>query len=520
VSRAWDRRADLAGAAVELVRPGEPRTSGRMLARATRFAVITTLVIANTLGAVAALAVLVFVAPLPPLADPGHTRLINLLAIAGFIALTMPIGGLIGERTMRPVRLWLESDRPAGPDECRAVLRAPRRLLWLQVGIWVVAAIVFGLINWDSSLELGWRVALVVLQTGIVTAAIAYLLAERILRGVAARARASAEPEQLRSRGIVARVLLAWAVGSGISGSTVAATGVFVLAGDDTTRHEMAIVMVVIGMAGVIVGLIAEGLAARATADPINSVRHALARVQAGELDVRVPVYDGTQLGQLQAGFNRMVEGLAERERIREAFGTYVDPDVAARILEEGPSLAGEEVDATIVFVDVWDFTAFAEGSPPREVVATINGLFATVVPIIHEHGGRIDKYTGDGVMAVFGTPRRQPDHADQALAAALAIAAAVTDGPLRIGVGMNSGRVIVGNVGTDDRLEFSVIGNAVNIAARVEAATRQTGDTILLTAATKTRLTHDGVALQQRSGVQLKGSSEDAELFAPLLTT
>ncbi|HEX6391211.1 MAG TPA: hypothetical protein VFZ89_17245, partial [Solirubrobacteraceae bacterium] len=284
MSRARQRRADLVGAAVELVRPGEPRTSGRTLARATRGAVVMTLVVANALGGCAVFAVLAFVAPLPEVEDAGHVRLVNFIAAGAFIVSAIPIGIAIGTRTMSRVRDWLESERPPGPAECKLALRAPRRLLWLQLWLWLAAALTFGLINWNYSLELGWRVALVVLQTGVVTAAIAYLLAERILRGVAARALVSATPDQLRSRGIVARVLMAWAVGSGISGTTIAATGIFVLAGDDTTRHEMAMVMVVIGMAGVIVGLIAEGLAARATADPINSVRKALARVQAGEL--------------------------------------------------------------------------------------------------------------------------------------------------------------------------------------------------------------------------------------------
>jgi adenylate cyclase len=487
-----------------------------MLARATRAAVLVTVVVANALGAYAVLLVLTFVAPLPRIADTGHVRLVNLLAAAAFIAVTIPIGAAIGTRSLRRIRDWLESEQPAGPEECRLVLGAPRRLLWLQIGVWLAAAVLFGLINTAYSMELGWRVALAILQTGIVTAALAYLFAERILRGVTARALSGAEPETLRTRGLVARALLAWAVGSGIAGITIAATGVFVLAGDNTTRHEMAIVMVVIGGAGLIVGLLAVGLAARATADPINSVRRALALVQAGELDVRVPVYDGTQVGQLQAGFNRMVEGLAERERIRKTFGTYVDPAVAARILDEGPSLEGEEADATIMFVDVREFTAFAAHTPAREVVATINGLFATVVPVIHEYGGRIDKYTGDGVMAVFGTPRRQPDHADQALAAAIAIAAAVEGGLLRIGIGLNSGRVIVGNVGADDRLEFSVIGSPVNVAARVEEATRVTGDTILLTADTKGLLARE-VALECRSGLLLKGSEDRVDLFAPV---
>src|SRR5690349_8269583 len=119
-----------------------------------------------------------------------------------------------------------------------------------------------------------------------------------------------------------------------------------------------------------------HGPSARATADPVDAVRRALKNVERGDFDVHVPVYDGTQVGQLQLGFNRMVEGLAERERIRDAFGTYVDPDVADSILSEGTSLEGEEVEVTIVFVDVRDFTGFAERTAAHDVVATINRLF------------------------------------------------------------------------------------------------------------------------------------------------
>jgi adenylate cyclase len=274
---------------------------------------------------------------------------------------------------------------------------------------------------------------------------------------------------------------------------------------------------------------LAVGLAARATADPVDEVREALARVRRGDFDVRVPVYDGSQVGQLQLGFNLMAEGLAERERIREAFGTYVDPDIAERVLIEGTSLAGEEVEVTAMFIDVRNFTGFAESRPAREVVATINRLFEKVVPIIHTHGGRVDKFIGDGLLAVFGAPRRQPDHADQALAAALEISHAVGGsdprgpdprGPehpyLEIGIGLNSGTVVAGNVGAEGRLEFSVIGDAVNVAARVEAATRQTGDAILLTEET-TRLLQDRdkVELVERPGIELKGKSEPLRLYA-----
>src|SRR5439155_11254741 len=145
-------------------------------------------------------------------------------------------------------------------------------------------------------------------------------------------------------------------------------------------------------------------------------------RVKWWYLAARVSVSSTDETGHLDRSFNEMVAGLAERERIRETFGTYVDRDVAEHILREGTSLAGEEVEVTMMFIDVRDFTGFAERASAPEVVATLNRLFELIVPLIHEHGGHVDKFVGDGLLAVFGAPRRQEDHADQALAAALAI--------------------------------------------------------------------------------------------------
>ena len=354
---------------------------------------------------------------------------------------------------------------------------------------------------------------------GITTCAIAYLLSERLLRPTAVRALASATPEGAGVPGVAARSVLFWALGTGVPLVGLLLVALGVLSGDDKiSEQQLATIVVVLAGLALVIGLGVGVLASRATADPIISVRDALAEVERGELDVEVPVYDGSEVGQLQAGFNRMVAGLREREKIRETFGTYVDRDVAEHILSEEGGAEGQEVEVTLMFLDVRDFTGFAERAAPREVVSTLNRLFESAVPIVRRHGGHVDKFIGDGFLAVFGAPRPASDHADQALAAALEIARAVDgmeDQRLQIGIGLNTGSVVAGSIGGAGRLEFSVIGDAVNVAARVESATRETGDVILLSERTR-ELLHGEHELVERPGIELKGKSAPATLYAP----
>jgi adenylate cyclase len=466
---------------------------------------------------VAVLAIAFFVVPLPAVAHSGHVREVDALAAVAYVLFAVPTGALLGTRGMLRLRRWLIEERAATLEETRILLHAPLRLFIIQISLWFSAALLFSVLNLVYSGPLAVRVAIIVTLTGLTTAACAYLLTEFLLRPAAARALARRAPGRLVVPGVATRAVLAWALGTGIPIAGVVAIGVLALTGaGEATPHKLGIVMVVLGSIGIGVGLLAVTVAARATADPVDSVRRALARVQRGEFDLRVPVYDGTQIGQLQLGFNDMVSGLAERERIRKAFGTYVDPDVAEHILHEGTSLEGEEVEVTMMFIDVRNFTGFAERNPAPSVVAAINALFEQIVPIIHAHGGRVDKFIGDGLLAVFGAPRRQSDHADQALAAALEIERRVRSAEgLTIGIGLNSGPVVAGNIGGAGRLEFSVIGDPVNVAARVEAATRTTGDTILLAERTKELLSAPHPQLVERSDVELKGKRERVRVYA-----
>ena len=251
---------------------------------------------------------------------------------------------------------------------------------------------------------------------------------------------------------------------------------------------------------------------------PITELRNATRRVGAGDLTARVPVASTDETGELARSFNAMVAGLEERERLREGFGAFVDPDLADRVAREGIDLAGDEVEVSILFMDVRGFTSYAERASAREVVGRLNDLYDQVVPVITEHGGHANKFIGDGLLAVFGAPERLEDHADRAVAAAREIAEVVRDryeGELRVGVGVNSGTVMAGTVGGGGRLDFTVIGDVVNTAARVESATRETGDDLLITEATRSLLDDAGPAWEERPAIALKGKREKVALYA-----
>lgn len=258
---------------------------------------------------------------------------------------------------------------------------------------------------------------------------------------------------------------------------------------------------------------------ADAVSGPIVDLRDATRRVAAGDLAVRVPVVATDETGQLAASFNAMVTGLGEREQLYEAFGAFVDPALTRRVMTEGTNLRGEDLEVSIVFVDVRGFTTFAEAAAAQEVVASLNELYEVVVPVIGRHGGHANKFIGDGLLAVFGAPERHPDHAARAVAAACEIAELVRRGlagRLRVGVGVNSGRVVVGTVGGGGRRDFTVIGDPVNTAARVEAATRTTGDDVLITETTLRALGSLGADFEERSSAPLRGKAATVRLYAP----
>jgi class 3 adenylate cyclase len=251
---------------------------------------------------------------------------------------------------------------------------------------------------------------------------------------------------------------------------------------------------------------------------PVRDLADATERIAAGIYSERLPVVQDDDLGVLAASFNRMQAGLAERQRLQAAFGSYVDPSLATRLLEQGDDVfTGERREVTVMFVDIRDFTAFAEANTAEETVARLNALFEIVVPAVVEAGGHVNKFLGDGALAVFGAPNDLADHADAALTAAITIQRLVGErfgAELRIGVGINTGVVIAGTIGGGGKLEFTLIGDTVNVAARVEQLTKTTGDAILVTQQTVGALDRRSLGLVDRGSHALKGKSAPVQIF------
>ena len=456
--------------------------------------------------------------------DASFTDYVEILAVA--MALTAIAVGITIVRTvplMRPISEWIGGSRDEQQtlEAWSAAVGLPLGLIRRDVAVPIIVTIIPTCVWAVVATELPW-VAFVPLFVGSLvalgySAILHYLILEAgmrpvlidINRSLPMRLSAAASAIPLRVRMMAALPLINLITGLVVAAFTSGGGGGGAALGLD--------VLVAVAVATTI-SLELTVLFSKSILRPIADLRRATKVVAEGRYDVSVPVTTGDELGELAASFNQMVEGLAERERLREAFGTYLDKSVAEYILSEGFSEEGVELEVSVLFCDVRDFTGFARQAEAKEVVARLNELFEIVVPIVTRHGGHVDKFVGDGLLAVFGAPESYSDHADRAVRAACEIATRVNsdEGPeLRIGVGVNTGRVIAGSIGGAGRLNFSVIGDPVNVAARVEAATRKLDENVLITEATRREL-GSSIEAEPRGEHALKGIADSMALYVP----
>jgi adenylate cyclase len=495
------------------------RLPGRWLVRGLQ--VLLTLVIsaANLIGAAITFLLAALVVPGPKVGDVQALRISN-LALAGiYAAVAVPMGTIVGKRMFRGPASALRENRPLVEREQRQVVRGPATLFWVQMTFWMASAVVFAAVNATSSLQLGVRVGIIVVLGGISTASVAYLLAERFLRVVAAQALAAGDPDRLAVRSVSVRLQLTWALGTGVPVIGALLVGISYLIGFDASARELAVTMVVLSTLALSIGFLSTCMAAKATSDPIKAVRKALRRVEEGALDTVVPVYDGTQIGQLQAGFNRMVVGLRERERIRDLFGRHVGEDVAHAALERGIEMGGEVREVAVLFVDLIGSTALAAERPPGEVVDLLNRFFAIVVEVVEDHGGWINKFEGDAALAIWGAPVEVDDCASRSLAAARVLAERVrSEVPeLEAGVGVSGGEAVAGNVGAAQRFEYTVIGDPVNEAARLTELAKSIPGRVVANAELVVQATPEEAAHWEKvQDVTLRGRQQPTAVAAP----
>jgi adenylate cyclase len=457
--------------------------------------------------------------------DLSAARFWRVLAITEAAVAVEVVAALwVAFRLLRPADPWLHGERTAGTAAAawRALAGLPLALIRHWRGLPVVLNIVP--ISVYLTLEVGGPFVPAVLVIGaavVVVFAYAMFLrffaVELALRPVLEQVSCDLPDGTDLGR---TTVTMRWRLLVGLPVINVV-TGVVVvgLATDEPSLRTLGIGVLVALAVAFTISFELSLLLLRSILSPIQDLQDGTRRVADGDLSVRVPVLGSDETGRLAGSFNRMVAGLEERERLRDAFGAFVDPALAERVLAEGTALEGEEVEVTVLFIDIRDFTAFAERAGARAVVAQLNRFYDYVVPLLAHHGGHANKFVGDGLLGVFGAPDRHADHADRGVAAALQIAQVVVEayeGDLRVGIGINSGPVVSGTVGGGGRLEFTVIGDTVNTAARVEEATRETGDVVLLTEATRRLLHDDHGGFVERVDVPLKGKSERVRVYAP----
>ncbi|HEY1135348.1 MAG TPA: adenylate/guanylate cyclase domain-containing protein [Nocardioides sp.] len=497
---------------------GSTDESARSLRVRVQLLLTFVLLTANIIGAVVVAALLLLVRPAEPIAD-GYW-LANVIATPVYVGLAAVVGVLtITWRLLRALT-WVREGRAPTESEVRLTLRASRLAMVRQGGLWGIGVLLFTGLALLLQPSMALTAGIAVTVAGVLVCAISYLWTEFILRPITARALAQGPPPVGRTSGVHRRLILFWVLGTGVPVSVLMLCGILALSGDDQVDlTRLAVLCLVLGGVVLLFGLMITGLTSRSIVAPIGSVRHALAEVEEGRLDVEIPVYDATEIGHLQSGFNRMAAGLRERERIRDLFGRHVGQEVAAAAVSADVELGGETRVVSVLFVDLMGSTAMATRLEPQEVVTVLNRFCAVVVDEVDRAGGLVNKFMGDAVLAVFGAPVERPDHATAALRAARAIAERLaTEVPeVRAGVGVATGEAVAGNVGDERRFEYTVIGDAVNSAARLTELAKKRPGLVLAAATSLAAAASEEAERWQHDGEEvLRGRSTPTGLAVP----
>lgn len=441
--------------------------------RRVRIQVILTIFILGTnLTGIGVVTLLVMVAFPVPSVFADAPAWLSFGVVPGYITAALLVGTpLITRRLLNTLR-WAIEGREPDTEDLRSTFLAPWRVAVGHLILWGIATVLFTIAYGIFDPAFIPRFFGVLGIVGVMVATFGYLFTEFTLRPVAAQALEAGDPPRRIAPGIMGRLMTVWMLGSGLPVVGIAMIAVFVLLLRNLTQTQFAVAVLIAAGMALLFGFILMWVASWITATPIRIVRAALKRVEDGNLDTRLVVFDGTEIGQLQRGFNTMVAGLRERERVRDLFGRHVGREVAAAAEADtgDTTLRGEERHVAVIFVDVIGSTGMVTRLPAWQVVTLLNRFFTVIVDEVESRHGLLNKFEGDGCLAVFGAPNKLENPEDAALATARAVAERlrVAVPEIEAAIGLAAGQVVAGNVGAHARFEYTVIGEPVNEAARL----------------------------------------------------
>ncbi len=468
--------------------------------------------------------------------EPGE-----LLYFVVAFALLIAAGHALASRWTKPVSSATGAPPPGpeGDQLRRRALLLPAFLALVSFAGWILAALIWG-VFWPliaGAFAPGRALRQmfgIVFVSGITVTAIVFFAAEQLWRAELPRffpdgdlSAARAPSLRVRTRMIAVFLLLSLLPLAVLSVAALTRANALLHADAEAAEaiiRNLIVVVAALAAGGLLVSLRLATLVAGSVAGPLREVQEAMARVERGALDTRCRVVSNDEIGAAAEGFNRMVAGLREREMIRETFGKYVTPEVRDEILAGRASLAGALREVTILFADLRDFTPWVESTPAAEVVDDLNSYFTEMNLAIRANRGLVLQFIGDEIEAVFGAPVADSRHAEAAVRAALEMRRRLVvwndarrstgKAVLRHGIGIHTGTVLAGNIGSSERLSYALVGDPVNLASRVQSLNKDFGTDILVSGATRSLL-DGGFGLKPLPAVRVKGKSAEVEVFA-----
>jgi class 3 adenylate cyclase len=442
----------------------------------------------------------------------------NLIILIGLVVASLVATAAVAYWSIVPSLRWFVAGREPDAAQRRHAINLVRRETVMLLTTWAISGAVYIVVNAHSGASAIALLVFGVLFGATSSVSTSLLFSQRIYRPIVAAANVDFTG-RTTAPGVVPRLVLMWLVNSALPSISVAvlivchANGWFI-----PTTASLVIPVAVMTFVSVLLGLRALILVSRSISDPINDVVDAMAEVERGELGRTVDVYEQSEIGRLQHGFNRMVTGLAERDRLRELFGRHVGLDVARLAVEAGESPASEVRDVAILFIDLADSTQLATNRTPQEVADVLNAFFGIVVAAVDDRGGLINKFQGDAALAVFGAPIQTDDAATAALETARALGTKLRTLPsVDFGIGVSAGPVFAGNIGAENRYEYTVIGDPVNEAARLADAAKAMPERTAASGAAIARADpRERHRWTEHDSVVLRGRAEATQISVP----